>query len=349
MKLQRIAKLFTKNLTIISIAAAFVLGFIGMSDVQASLFNTSLWFKEETSLEAGDSGLRIVSQAQLDNGSGNQTQQSGTEASDSESSVDPNQVEQSGNVSADPSSLTSDTTIPEGSSSEESSSDTSADPSATEDTTVPDTTASETADSKTSETTREPEDTESTTTEKVTEDTEQTTEAPQDSTTEAPQDIETEAPETSEEPETTTEAETEAPTTEAPTTTTEAVSLGDTSGYYDDDAARAVLELVNQEREANGLEPLSWSGSLAKAAKIRATEIVVKWSHTRPDGSDWYTVSDLTYGENLAYGQTSSSEAVEAWMNSSGHKANILGDYSTLGVACYICNGTYYWAQEFGF
>ena len=162
---------------------------------------------------------------------------------------------------------------------------------------------------------------------------------------------------TTEEPTTTTTEVTEPPTTtteETTTTTTETSkkepgSLGNTSGSFNKGMANEVLTLVNQEREANGLAPLSWSNSLAKAADIRATEIVVSFSHTRPDGSQWWTAGDqLQMGENLAFGQQSASEVVTDWMGSAGHRANILKDsYTSLGVSCYYCDGVYYWAQEF--
>ena len=78
---------------------------------------------------------------------------------------------------------------------------------------------------------------------------------------------------------------------------------------------------------------------------------MVKWAHERPDGSQWYTVDEnLLYGENLAKGQSTPEDAVAAWMASDGHRKNILNaGYKTMGVACYYCNGKYYWAQEFGY
>ena len=112
--------------------------------------------------------------------------------------------------------------------------------------------------------------------------------------------------------------------------------------------AKAVLDYVNVERAANGLAPLTWNKTLANAANIRATEIVVKWSHTRPDGSEWWTAGARTQmGENLGKGQGSAQDVVAAWMASPTHKDNILGSYSRLGVSCYLCEGTYYWVQEF--
>lgn len=114
-----------------------------------------------------------------------------------------------------------------------------------------------------------------------------------------------------------------------------------------------LFNLVNQARAENGLEPLSWSNGLAADAAVRAQEIVTSFSHTRPDGSDWWTVDpDLMYGENLACGQSTAQEVFNSWWASPGHRANILGDYRTCGFALYY-NGdaayTYYWAQEFGY
>ncbi|MBR5975396.1 MAG: hypothetical protein IK020_09465 [Clostridiales bacterium] len=380
MGIRKVIKAISKNMTIITIGAAFVLGFIGMSDVKAVLLNpsddsvalldTSTWFKKtDTGNAAGeDEGLRIVSEIGLseeeltalnNRGSGTsavETDENGNPIITSDPSDD-----QGGDVEATSESAgdsTSETPVEISDSTDENM-----DPSMSESVTdVPGTGAddpkiSSGTDSKTSETTKDPKESTDATTAETTKVT-ATTEAPADTTSEpketeppkeTPDDTEP-AETTTEPPETTTEAPTT--TTEAPPETTTAAdsgSMGASGGSYDTDWAKTVLSLVNEERAANGLGALEWSGSLAKAAKTRASEIVVKWSHTRPDGSDWWTVSDLTYGENLAYGQTSPSEVVEAWMNSAGHKANILGDYSTIGVACYCYDGTYYWVQEFGY
>lgn len=145
-----------------------------------------------------------------------------------------------------------------------------------------------------------------------------------------------------------TAAQTAAPTTAA-TTAAAPASLGDTSGSYNGDMAYAVLNLVNQQRAAAGLAALTWNGTLADSAKIRAQEVVVSWSHTRPDGSPWYTAgAGLQYGENLAAGQSSAEQAVSEWMASEGHKANIMNSgFTQMGVACYYCGGMYYWVQHF--
>jgi uncharacterized protein YkwD len=87
---------------------------------------------------------------------------------------------------------------------------------------------------------------------------------------------------------------------------------------------------------------------------IRSNEIIKSFSHTRPDGSRFYTVFDDTYsfrmiGENLAAGYTSASSVVNAWMNSEGHRANILKDgYTQIGIGITKDkDGRIYWVQIF--
>ena len=114
-----------------------------------------------------------------------------------------------------------------------------------------------------------------------------------------------------------------------------------------------LFNLVNNERQNQGLPPLTWNSALASDAAVRAQEIAVVFSHTRPDGSEWWTVDpDRMYGENLASGQSTAQEAFNSWMASPGHRANILGDYSSCGFALYYggdAGSTYYWVQEFGY
>lgn len=118
--------------------------------------------------------------------------------------------------------------------------------------------------------------------------------------------------------------------------------------------AERVAALVNHEREANGLPLLRYSETLSEAADIRAEEIQTYFSHTRPDGRSCFTaVTDMGIryryiGENIAYGQRSPEEVMNGWMNSSGHRANILSnnvEYIGIGVA--EKNGVYYWTQFF--
>lgn len=117
-------------------------------------------------------------------------------------------------------------------------------------------------------------------------------------------------------------------------------------------AAQKALNLVNEERESNGLTDLTWNTGLEQAAAVRAKECTQSFSHTRPDGSDWWTInSDLMYGENLAYNYKDPQALVDAWMASPAHRANILnGEYATIGMAaCPDKSGDWYWAQEFGY
>ncbi len=117
-------------------------------------------------------------------------------------------------------------------------------------------------------------------------------------------------------------------------------------------AAQEAVTLTNQQRAAAGLPALAWNQGLADAAFVRAQEIVGTFSHTRPNGSDWWTVnSQLMYGENLAKGYSSADAAVQGWMASPTHKANILdGGFKTVGIAVFRgSDGKWYWAQEFGY
>lgn len=113
-----------------------------------------------------------------------------------------------------------------------------------------------------------------------------------------------------------------------------------------------VLRLVNEERAKQGLSSLAWSDSLAESATVRAKEIIVKFSHTRPDGTSCFTVNPKARGENIASGYNSPQAVVTAWMNSPGHRANILNSsYTTLGIG-YVKSAeggyTHYWVQLFG-
>lgn len=118
--------------------------------------------------------------------------------------------------------------------------------------------------------------------------------------------------------------------------------------------ARQVAAIVNSERAANGLSPLKYSDQLSEAALVRAAEIQSSFSHTRPNGTSCFTaikeagISYTTAGENIAYGQRSPEEVMNSWMNSSGHRANILGqNYEYIGIGVTYKNGTYYWTQFF--
>lgn len=115
--------------------------------------------------------------------------------------------------------------------------------------------------------------------------------------------------------------------------------------------ALAVLEQINRERKAVGLAELVWDDELAAAADVRAKEITVSFSHTRPNGSEWWTVNEKTvYGENLAKGYQNAESVMKAWMDSPEHKDNILyPGFRKVGIAVYKSGEQWYWAQEFGY
>ncbi|WP_155834039.1 CAP domain-containing protein [Butyrivibrio sp. VCD2006] len=117
-------------------------------------------------------------------------------------------------------------------------------------------------------------------------------------------------------------------------------------------AAQSAFSLVNQKRTAAGLGALAWSEPLTQAALVRAQEIVGTFSHSRPNGSAWYTVdSTIMYGENLAKLYNTGDSVVAAWMASPTHAANIMeAGFKTVGIAVFQAeNGNWYWAQEFGY
>ena len=116
-----------------------------------------------------------------------------------------------------------------------------------------------------------------------------------------------------------------------------------------DNYAAQVVQETNYERTSRGLNALRVDAELMRAARLRAQEIAQKFSHTRPDGSSWRTVSSGAYGENIARGQKTPDKAVAAWMTSEGHRRNILREnYSSIGVACLKSGNVYYWVQIFG-
>ena len=118
--------------------------------------------------------------------------------------------------------------------------------------------------------------------------------------------------------------------------------------------AKKVWEIVNQERKAEGKSSLEWDETLSACASKRAKELVETFSHSRPDRTSCFTIYrdyNVSYhaaGENIAMGQTSPEKVMNSWMNSAGHKANILSDnFGKIGVGCYYSNGYYYWVQMF--
>lgn len=112
---------------------------------------------------------------------------------------------------------------------------------------------------------------------------------------------------------------------------------------------KIMLNLINEERIANKLEPLEWNGELYLAALTRAQEVSVKWSPIRPDETLYSTVNELVKSENVVKGCKAPEEALEALMNSEIHRQKLLNKNTTIiGIALYVYNGEYYWVQELG-
>jgi uncharacterized protein YkwD len=111
-----------------------------------------------------------------------------------------------------------------------------------------------------------------------------------------------------------------------------------------------VLRIVNEERAKEGLKPLTYAYTAQAAADVRAAEIVQSFSHTRPNGTRCFTalneagVSYRTAGENIAYGYFSPEAVMTGWMNSEGHRANILNaSFTSMEIGL---TGNY-WVQFF--
>jgi uncharacterized protein YkwD len=133
-----------------------------------------------------------------------------------------------------------------------------------------------------------------------------------------------------------------------------------TSNYVYADFESEVINLVNVERAAQGLHPLSVDHNLATAARDHSEDMGLQdyFSHTSLDGRtvpDRITAAGYffnTYGENIAGGQPTPEDVVDAWMSSSGHRANILNqNFCDIGVGyAYLADSTYrhYWTQDFG-
>lgn len=112
-----------------------------------------------------------------------------------------------------------------------------------------------------------------------------------------------------------------------------------------------VLKRVNKERAAEGLPALTMDKGLLEAAMIRAHEIAIYFEHMRPNG-EWCHVVFSDYlpfaGENIAILKKTPKEVMDLWMDSPGHRSNILGEYYTsMGVGAVTVDGTCYWVQCF--
>ncbi len=139
----------------------------------------------------------------------------------------------------------------------------------------------------------------------------------------------------------------------------ELVTVTGTENY---DEARKILDIVNKERTALGLDALELDVELTETAMQRAAELSVLYSHTRPDGSDCFTAFPTGFtarGENIAIGYSSAADVMEGWFyneremyeagerdyNKVGHYLNIINpDFKSIGVGCFT-QGISYWQQ----
>ena len=120
---------------------------------------------------------------------------------------------------------------------------------------------------------------------------------------------------------------------------------------------KEVVRLVNVERQKQGLGKLSLNAKLSNVATLKSQDMINKnyFDHTSPtygspfDMMKQFNISYKTAGENIAKGQKTPAEVVKAWMNSQGHRENILNkNYTEIGIGvAKDANGTLYWTQMF--
>ena len=131
------------------------------------------------------------------------------------------------------------------------------------------------------------------------------------------------------------------------------INIPDPTSSY----SNQVITLVNQQRAKNGLGALKRGAITSYVAQLKAQDMVNLhyFSHTSPTyGSPFnmmehYGLRFSAAGENIAYGQRTPQEVMNAWMNSAGHRANILNpSYTYIGVGvAKTSSGVIYWTQEF--
>ncbi|MFJ4003186.1 CAP domain-containing protein [Streptomyces sp. NPDC090023] len=122
-------------------------------------------------------------------------------------------------------------------------------------------------------------------------------------------------------------------------------------------AEAEVLRLVNVERAKVGCTPVAANSALTGLAEAFSGDMAARafFDHTDPDGAtpwDRAAKAGITGlgGENIARGQSDAAAVMEAWMNSPGHRANILNcDFKTLGVGVHLAPGGPWWTQDFGY
>ena len=150
-------------------------------------------------------------------------------------------------------------------------------------------------------------------------------------------------------------------TTPAPATSGSATPTPTTAATTNDSFIQKVFELTNDQRQQAGLQPLQMNQKLDDTAEAHSQDMAVNhyFSHNSLDGSSASARADKegynysTFGENIAAGQATPEDVVQAWMNSPGHRANILNpNFKDIGIGYYyLANDSgyhSYWTQDFG-
>lgn len=122
------------------------------------------------------------------------------------------------------------------------------------------------------------------------------------------------------------------------------------AGTTDFNYARQVLAQLNATRAAAGLSTLGFDEELSYAAMVRAAEISVRFSTTRPNGSEWYTISTKVEGMTSAhaYGYVTPAKLIDEWMgNADGRDVILEPQFKSVGIGCVIVDGEYYFVQLF--
>ena len=129
-------------------------------------------------------------------------------------------------------------------------------------------------------------------------------------------------------------------------------------GAFRQTEARSILDLVNAARAGVGSSALTWDTNLEQVAQLRAAELVLTFSHTRPDGRDCFTAAGdmgtsfgTTAGENIfmSSGNASAVVANGAWTNSPGHYQNMVNSsFTSMAAASFSYAGATFWVEVFG-
>ena len=137
---------------------------------------------------------------------------------------------------------------------------------------------------------------------------------------------------------------------------TAGAGTGTTMGVLDANLARDAVDWVNAHRVANGLSALPWNAAVAQVAYNHCVDMDVRnfFDHVNPSNQDpgdrlaAAAIGNTGWGENIAMGQPTGQAVAEAWMNSPGHRNNILSsNWTSMGMGAYSVGGTIYWTNVF--